>query len=225
MHRYREYGINSDEDETLRRAFRDGLKGAGVPFSRFLEALGWHRDQARPGATEEQLLEAFSAHAAERGWSPDERERAIGVYRAIRENGPASTQTPNVEEDRTTIARADDLLRREPARYWNDIELQDAVLEARERLGGVAQAVDAATVSPSADADRRLVDEAQSLLRDRSGAGQRRYWNDGALRDNYAAALARLQGEAPLGREATLPAAGGAAAAAPVESGEALFGV
>jgi hypothetical protein len=214
MHRYREYGLVSDEDETLRRAVRDGLKRAGVPFSRFLEALAWHRDQARPGASDAQLLEAFSAYAAERGWSADERERAVGVYRAIRENGPGvPTQAPNAEEDRATVARADDLLRHDPTRYWNDIELQDAVFEARERLGGVAQAGDAAgaagAASPAADADRRKIDETLSLLHDPSGAGQRRYWNDAALRDDYAAALARLQGEAGPAREATSQNAAG----------------
>jgi hypothetical protein len=40
MHRYREFGLVSDEDETLRRAFRDGFRRAGLSHQQFLDALG-----------------------------------------------------------------------------------------------------------------------------------------------------------------------------------------
>lgn len=202
MHRYREYGVVSQEDETLRRAFRDGFKRAGGSFSRFLEALAWHRDQARPGATEAQLLEAFAAYAADHGWSAQERDGAIDTYREIRANGPAAvTQAPNRDADRATIARADNLLRRDPARYWGDGALQDEIFEARERLAAAAEAPDGAARAPIADADHQRISEVEALLRDPSGAGQRRYWNDAALREDYAGALARRRGEAAFGRD------------------------
>ncbi len=199
MHRYREYGLVSDKDEALRRAFRDGFKRVGLPFPRLLEALAWYRDRARPGAAEAQLLEAFSEYAADRGWSPDERDGAIDTYRAIRDKGPAAvTETvPGAAEDRAVVARGDDLLRRDSAGYWNDIELQDAVFEARERLGRLAETSDGVRAPAEADADRKKIAEIEALLRDTSGAGQRRYWNDAALRDGYAEALGRLAREAP----------------------------
>jgi hypothetical protein len=199
MHRYREYGLVSDEDEALRRAFRDGFKRAGLSFPRLLEALAWYRDRARPGAAEAQLLEAFSQYAAHRGWSPDERDGAIETYRAIRDKGPAAvTETaPGAAEDRAVIARGDDLLRRDSTRYWNDIELQDAVVEARERLARPAETSDSVRTPAAGDADRKKIAEIEALLRDTSGAGQRRYWNDAALRDGYAEALGRLSREAP----------------------------
>jgi hypothetical protein len=196
MHRYREFGLVSDEDETFRRAFRDGFKRAGLPFRRFLEALEWYRDRARTGAAEDDLVEAFAEHAANRGWSPQERDGALDAYRAIRDEGPqaAIRDAPAAEEDRTTIARGDDLLRRYPARYWGDIELQDAVFEARERLGMLAEAAQPVR-SSGANADRQRVAEIEAMLHDPTGVGQRRYWNDAALRDDYAQALARVAGE------------------------------
>jgi hypothetical protein len=199
MHRYREYGLVSDEDEALRRAFRDGFKRAGLSFPRLIEALAWYRDRARPVAAETQLLEAFSEYAADRGWSPDERDGAIETYRAIRDNGPAAVTeaAPGAAEDRAVVARGDDLLRRDSARYWNDGELQDAVFEARERLGRLAEISDGVRAPTAADADRKKIAEIEALLRDTSGAGQRRYWNDAALRDGYAEALGRLAGETP----------------------------
>ena len=40
---------------------------------------------------------------------------------------------PTAKEDAGVIARADELLRTKPDDYWRDHELQEAVLEARER--------------------------------------------------------------------------------------------
>ena len=52
MHRYREFGLMSEQDEVLRRAFRDGFKRAGLSFAQFLDALAWYRDHARPATDE-----------------------------------------------------------------------------------------------------------------------------------------------------------------------------
>ena len=199
MHRYREYGLVSDEDETVRRAFRDGFKRAGLSFPRLLEALEWYRDRVRSGAAEAQQLEAFSEYAANRGWSPGERDLAIETYRSIRDKGPASVTAaaPGAAEDHAVVARAEDLLRRDASRYWNDIELQDAVFEARERLGRLAETSGEVRAPAAADADRKKIAEIEALLRDPSGAGQRRYWNDAELRESYSESLGRLARQAP----------------------------
>jgi hypothetical protein len=125
MHRYREFGLVSEQDEVLRRAFRDGFKRAGLSFAQFLEALTWYRDHAQPTADEAQLADAFAQFAADRGWPEEQRDGALDLYRTIRDSGPAAvTQAPRPDEDRAILARADELLRSDPARYWGNIELQ-----------------------------------------------------------------------------------------------------
>ena len=194
MHRYREFGLMSEEDEALRRAFRDGFKRAGLSFAQFLDTLAWYRDHARPAADEAQLADAFAQFAADNGWPAAQRDGVLDLYRTIRDDGPAAVmQAPRPDEDRASVARADELLRSDPARYWGDIELQDAAFEARERLDGVAPAEGTAP-PPQASRDRRRIEEIETLLRDPSGDGQRRYWADAGLRTDYAQALARLHG-------------------------------
>jgi hypothetical protein len=194
MHRYREYGLASEQDETLRRAFRDGFRRAGLSFAQFLDALAWYRDHARPDADEAQLADAFAGFAEDRGWPAAQRDGALDLYRAIRDNGPdAVIEATPADADRATLARADELLRNDPGRYWGDAELQDAVFEARERLDRRPAGAGAAR-PPGPDQER--VDEIEALLRDPSGDGQRRYWNDAGLRTAYAQALTRLHGEA-----------------------------
>ncbi len=194
MHRYREFGLISEQDEVLRRAFRDGFKRTGLSFAQFLDALAWYRDHAQPAADEAQLADAFARFAADNGWPAEQRDGVLDLYRTIRDNGPtAAMQAPRPDEDRATVARADELLRNDPARYWGDIELQDAAFEARERLYGVARAEGAAS-PPKTSPDRQRVEEIEALLHDPSGDGQRRYWADAGLRTDYAQALARVHG-------------------------------
>lgn len=196
MHRYREFGLMSEQDEALRRAFRDGFKRAGLPFAQFLDALAWYRDHARPTADEAQLADAFARFAADSGWPVEQRDGILDLYRTIRDNGPtAAMEAPRPDEDRATVTRADELLRNDPARYWGDIELQDAAFEARERLDGVALAEGTAS-PPKASPDRQRIAEIEALLHDPSGDGQRRYWADAGLRTDYAHALARVHGSA-----------------------------
>lgn len=195
MHRYREFGLISEQDEILRRAFRDGFKRAGLSFDQFLDALAWYRDHAQPTADETQLANAFTKFAADRGWPLEQRDGVLDLYRTIRDNGPAAvTQSLRPEEDRAILARADELLRRDAARYWGDIELQDAAFEARERLDAVAPTEGTAGLPPKASPDRQRIEEIEALLRDPSGDGQRRYWSDAGLRTEYGQALARLHG-------------------------------
>jgi hypothetical protein len=195
MHRYREFGLVSEQDEVLRRAFRDGFKRAGLSFAGFLDALAWYRDHARPAADEEQLAAAFTQFASDRGWPAEHRDRVLDLYRAIRDKGPAAMmQTPRPEDDRAILSRADELLRNDPARYWGDIELQDATFEARERLGSPALRESTAEPAPNASQDQQRIKEIEALLRDPNGDGQRRYWTDAGLRADYAQALTRLHG-------------------------------
>jgi len=112
MHRYREFGLVSEQDEILRRAFRDGFRRAGLSSAQFLDALAWYRDHARPDADEAQLADAFAQFAADHGWPAEKRDSALDLYRAIRDDGPAAVlQAPLPDEDRATLARADELLR------------------------------------------------------------------------------------------------------------------
>ncbi len=194
MHRYREFGLFSDQDEVLRRAFRDGFKRAGFSFPQFLDALAWYRDHARSAADEAQLADAFTRFATDNGWPAQQRDGVLDLYRTIRDNGPTAVmQASRPDEDRATVARADELLRSDPARYWGDIELQDAAFEARERLDGVSLS-EGSTPPPNASRDRQRIADIEALLRDPSGDGQRRYWTDPGLRADYAQTLARLHG-------------------------------
>jgi hypothetical protein len=195
MHRYREFGLVSEQDEVLRRAFRDGFKRAGLSFARFLDALAWYRDHARPAADEAQLADAFTQFASDRGWPAEHRDRVLDLYRTIRDKGPtAVAQAPRPDEDRAVLSRADELLRNDPARYWGDIELQDAAFEARERLEAPTHPEVTAQPAPNASQDQRRINEIEALLRDPNGDGQRRYWTDAGLRADYAQALTRLHG-------------------------------
>jgi hypothetical protein len=211
MHRYREYGLISEQDEVLRRAFRDGFKRVGLSPAQFQHTLAWYRDHARSGAGEAELADAFERFAADSGWLTEQRDGALDLYRAIRDGGPTSVmQSPLPDQDRAVLARADELLRTDPTRYWSDLELQDAVFEARERLDAL---VPQAGGAPATDGDRRRVDEIEAMLRDPAGDGQRRYWSDAGLRANYAQALTRLHdGGGSVGVDAD------AEGAAPLES-------
>jgi hypothetical protein len=195
MHRYREFGLVSGADETLRRAFRDGLRRAGLSHQQFLDALAWYRDHTRPGLEEAVLRDGFTEFAAQQQWSPRLMEGALAVYETIRDDGAdaVAEPVPSAEADRVTVTHGDEALRRNPASYWRDAALQDAVYEARERLEALSgpSAATAATPNPA----RERVHEIEAMLHDNSGAGQRRYWSDPALREDYAKALAEMHGD------------------------------
>jgi hypothetical protein len=173
MHRYREFGLVSDADESLRRAFRDGLRRAGLSHEQFLDALAWYRDHTSPGLDETPLREAFAEFAAQKQWPPQLVEGALAVYETIRDDGAhaVADPSPSPDADRATVARGDEALRRDPGSYWRDAALQDAVFEARERLEALAAPAAAAAPNPA----RERVREIEAMLHDRSGAGQRQY--------------------------------------------------
>jgi hypothetical protein len=210
MDRYREYGVISERDEQLRRAFRDGFKRAGLSFPRLLEGLAWYRDRARHGGDEAQLLDAFSEYASHQSWSTEHRDAAIDIYRAIRDGGPEAVMDaiPAPAQDRATISRAEELLRLDPSHYWADPEMQEALFEAQERVGGRTDATAAEVPAIRDETAQQRVKEIEALLHDPSGVGQRRYWNDATLRTDYERALACLQdAPAETGHEAPISAA------------------
>jgi hypothetical protein len=209
MHRYREFGLVSDADETLRRAFRDGLRRAGLSHEQFLDALAWYRDHTRPDIDETALRETFAEFAAQRQWSPHLVEGALAVYETIRDDGAdaVAEPPPSPDADRTTVSRGDEALRRDPASYWRDAALQDAVFEARERLEALSGPGAAPPAAPNPARER--VREIEAMLHDSSGSGQRRYWSDPALREDYAKALADVHGGAGMMAAETSFAASG----------------
>jgi hypothetical protein len=195
MYRYREFGLVSDADEGLRRAFRDGMRRAGLSHQQFLDALAWYRDHTRPGLEEAAQREAFAEFAAQKLWSPQLVEGALAVYETIRDDGPdaIADSPPSPDADRAMVARGDEALRRNPASYWRDGALQDAVFEARERLEALSGSAANQSAPPNPARDR--VREIEAMLRDTNGTGQRRYWSDPALREDYARALAEVHGD------------------------------
>jgi hypothetical protein len=205
MHRYREFGLVSDADETFRRAFRDGLRRAGFSHQQFLDALAWYRDHTRPGIEEAALREAFAEFAADKQWSPQLVENAVAIFETIRDDGPdaVADAPPSPEADRVTAARGDEALRRDPASYWRDAALQDAVFEARQRLGALSGPAAPQDALPNPARER--VREIEAMLHDTSGAGQRRYWSDPGLREEYAKALAEVHGDGAATEPEVLP--------------------
>ena len=137
MHRYREFGIVSEQDELFRRAFRDGFQLArGLSHAQFSTRSRGVATMSRRAPTKRnsprRSRNSPPRAAARRG----QRDSVVDLYRAVRDQGLAAVVTaPRPEDDRATLARADELMRRDPARYWGDGELQDAAFEARERLG------------------------------------------------------------------------------------------
>jgi len=50
----------------------------------------------------------------------------------VESNQPQNKLRVPKDSDRAMIARGDDLLHRDPTRYWGDLEFQDAVFEGKE---------------------------------------------------------------------------------------------
>jgi hypothetical protein len=47
MDRYLDYGLRTDDDEQIRRGFRDAFARAGLSHAQFLDALAWFRDSGQ----------------------------------------------------------------------------------------------------------------------------------------------------------------------------------
>jgi hypothetical protein len=196
MDRYSQFGLRGDEDDLFRRAVRDGFKRAGLGNDRLTQALEWFRDSVRPGMDQAQLAVSFNEFAASKGWPAEHLTAAVAVYGAVRDQGPAAVMSPapTSEEDVAMIARADELLRSNPEGYWRDHELQEAVLEARERQEAAPAA------SPSVDTyaiERRIaegdVDKFARMMREEPG----KYWGSPELQRQHHDAIEASLKEAP----------------------------
>jgi hypothetical protein len=134
MDRFAEYGLRGDQDELLRRAFRDAFQRAGLSRAQLGQAMEWYKERGQHlGGDVAKLTESFGEFAVEKGWASQHLEAAVSVYGQISEQGPAAVlaPAPSPEDDAATIKRADELLRTNPDAYWRDFELQEAVFEAR----------------------------------------------------------------------------------------------
>jgi hypothetical protein len=211
MDRFAEYGLRGDQDELLRRAFRDAFQRAGLSRAQLGQALDWYKERGQHlGGDVAKLTESFGEFAVEKGWASQHLEAAVSVYGQIAEQGPTAmlTPAPSPEGDAAAIARADELLRTEPDEYWRDHELQEAVLEARERqeaAPAAAPAVDDYAI------ERRIgqqdVDRFARMMREEPG----KYWGSPELQRQHHDAIAASIQEAPA---TPLPAP--APAAAPI---------
>jgi hypothetical protein len=197
MDRFIEYGLRSDADEQIRRAFRDSFKRAGLSHAQLGQALDWYRDKGQHlGGDVAKLTESFGEFAVEKGWASQHLEAVVSVYGQIAEQGPAAmlAPAPSPEEDAAAIARADELLRTKPDEYWRDHELQEAVLEARERQEAAPAA---APVVDDYAIERRIaeqdVDKFARMLREEPG----KYWGSPELQRQHHDAIAASIQETP----------------------------
>jgi hypothetical protein len=201
MDRYTQFGLRGDTDEQIRRAVRDGFKRAGLSPAQLTEALTWYRDRGqRLGGDPAKLAESFSEFAASKGWQAEQQDAAVSVYGLIRDQGPAAVMAPapSTEVDVATIAKADELLRTNADAYWRDYDLQEAVLEARERqVAAPPPAPDPFSVAASEQLDRQIaqqtVDKFARMVREEAG----KYWSSPDLQRQYREAIVASIGETP----------------------------
>jgi len=229
MDRYTQFGLRGDADEQLRRAVRDGFKRAGLSPAQLTQAMEWYRDRGQHlGGDEAKLTESFAEFAASKRWPDAQRDAAVGVYGQVRDQGPAAVMSPapTAEEDAATLARAAELLRTDPAKYWKDAELQEAQYEALERQEGAkadpgepgapakpaaaqpspppAAAPGATTLAGGAQADQARHDEIVAMMKD--PARSREYWASPAIQQEFRDVLTRLNGEAGGAQPGAAPA-------------------
>jgi hypothetical protein len=87
MDRYTQFGLRGDADEQIRRAVRDGFKRAGLSGAQLTQAMEWYKDRVRPGMDEAKLMESFAEFAAGKNWPDAQRDAAVSVYGAVRDQG------------------------------------------------------------------------------------------------------------------------------------------
>jgi hypothetical protein len=217
MDRFSEYGLRGDQDELVRRAFRDAFQGAGVSRAQLSQAMEWYRDRGQHRDIA-KLTESFGEFAVSKGWAAEHLSTAVGIYGQIAEGGPnaALAPAPSADEGAATIARADELLRTNPDGYWRDHELQEAVLEARERQEAApAPVLDPLSPAGSEQIERRIaqqdVDKFAEMLRKDPG----KYWSSPELQRQRHDAIAASIQEA-LAKPPPAPAPAAAPAAGPI---------
>jgi hypothetical protein len=182
-------------ENTLYRALRDGGRAAGLSYAQVDQIARWvTENKATLGRmSPEQRMQNFAESMRSKGWREQHISTALRVDSIIAERGPeAMVRAPSAAEDRRMLAKAEKLLRTDPAKYWADKELQERAFEARERQAVHAEAqekAEAGEMPPAASADQRRLDEIKSMLRDPAKAAE--YWKEPALQAEHRALIER----------------------------------
>ncbi len=201
MDRYTQFNLRGDQDELLRRAVRDGFRAAGLSQVQMTQALEWYRDHVRPDMEEAALMASFHNFANDKGWPTDALVTAQSIYTTIRDEGPTAvlaSSTP--EEDAALIARADEMLRSEPDKYWRDEALQELALEARERQQAAPPPQpDRAVIADQIEQGiaRRDMAKYETMMRERP----QEYWRDPKAQAAYRDAIERSTASSTLGEQ------------------------
>jgi hypothetical protein len=191
-------------DEQAWRAARAGFARAGLSRAQFSQAEGWFRDVGHQLSDPDQRAASFAEYAAARRWPVEAINAAVVVYGDISAVGPDAYlgPAPTPEEDAATVVKASELLRADPARYWRDVDLQEAWREALQRQEAVKAQIEAsptgalpasAVAPPARDVDQRRYDEITDALRDPVRA--QRYWSSPSAQAEFRDVISRL-GEA-----------------------------
>jgi hypothetical protein len=213
--RYHQYGLG-EADEVFRRAIRDGFRGVGLSHQQFLDALTWYRDNVRPGMDATELSASFHDFATARAWPVEQLVAATSVYETIQQSGPESViGTPTPEEDKATIAKANELLAKDYSAYAADEQLQELMLEALERQQAAPPATSVGPAPSDVEIEGRMgqkdVDRFEQMMRERPGE----YWSSPQNQAAYRSAIERANLAEPEVSTPVAPAAPTAPAAEP----------
>jgi hypothetical protein len=203
--RHAEFGL-TEADDRFYRAVRDGFRASGLGRAQLTEALTWYRDHGQQlGGDATKLAESFSEFVLSKGWSAEHLVAATSVQAAIQERGPdAVIATPTPDEDRATIERATELLRKDADAYWRDTELQELQLEAIERQQAAPSPV-AAEVDHYA-IERQIAHRDMQKFETMMREEPQKYWASPEAQAAYRDAIERSTISAPPAAPAEPPA-------------------
>jgi hypothetical protein len=186
--------------EQFRRAWRDGMKAAGVPRPQIEAAVAWHRDNAATLPSDPSAwVTAFVEHAIWKAHLPESVvDAGVDAFGRIGREGAAAVMTPTTPEtDAKTIAAAEALMKSDNRAYWADADLRERYGEALERRA-------AAQAKPALDditaEDRQAIERTDSVehFADLMRSDPRRYWSSPRLQADHRAAIeAALAAPAP----------------------------
>jgi hypothetical protein len=150
---------------------------------------------------ESAAFASFSDFATNKGWDASQLVAAQSVYTAIQTQGPDAVMapTPTPDEDKATIAKANELLAKDATAYWADADLQEAMFEALERQTGPQGGPDTAPrLAPSGDEiERRIgrqdMQKFETMMREEA----QKYWGSPQLQAAYRDAIERANTAPP----------------------------
>jgi hypothetical protein len=108
------YGLRTDADEQIRRAFRDAFKRGGLARVQLEEGMEWFRDHGQHlGGDVARLTASFREFATNKGWADEHLKTAVAIYSDTEASGPTAVMDPSptpeqdVKTRRRAIARVD----------------------------------------------------------------------------------------------------------------------